>query len=99
MTSLAKTSGPASVAPNATPLNELVRKMETRTATIGIIGLGYVGLPLILRYVEAGFKVLGFDIDQSKVDKLNSSQSYIGHIAAERIKEARQKGFEATVDY
>ena len=52
---------------------------------IGIIGLGYVGLPLTLRYSAVGFKVLGIDIDAAKVDKLNAGASYIEHIGAAQI--------------
>jgi UDP-N-acetyl-D-glucosamine dehydrogenase len=63
-------------------LKQLISKLENRTATIGIVGLGYVGLPLMLRYVGAGFTVLGFDIDAEKVAKLNRGKSYIEHIPA-----------------
>ncbi|MCK9515368.1 MAG: nucleotide sugar dehydrogenase [Ottowia sp.] len=70
-----------------------------RSATIGIVGLGYVGLPLMLRFSAVGFRVLGIDIDQSKVDKLNAGQSYIEHIDARRIADARRANFEATADF
>lgn len=80
-------------------LTQLVSKFENRTAVIGIIGLGYVGLPLMLRYADVGFKVLGIDIDANKVSKLNQGQSYIEHISAESIAAARAKGFEATTDF
>lgn len=70
-----------------------------KTATIGIVGLGYVGLPLMLRFNAVGFRVLGIDIDQRKVDKLNAGQSYIEHISANRIATARQSHFEATTDF
>lgn len=66
---------------------------------IGIVGLGYVGLPLMLRFSEVGYRVLGFDIDKSKVESLNSGQSYIEHIAAEKIASACTNGFEATTDF
>lgn len=66
---------------------------------IGIVGLGYVGLPLILRYNTVGYKVIGFDIDQTKVDLLNAGTSYIGHITDEAITKARTSGFEATADF
>jgi UDP-N-acetyl-D-glucosamine dehydrogenase len=79
-------------------LGLLVNRLEQRTATIGIIGLGYVGLPLVLRYAEVGFNVLGFDNDQAKIDKLNSGHSYIKHISAARVENARALGFEATSD-
>jgi UDP-N-acetyl-D-glucosamine dehydrogenase len=80
-------------------LASLVTKLENRSATIGIIGLGYVGLPLMLRYVDVGFKVLGIDIDGGKVAKLSQGQSYIEHISAQAIGAARTKGFEATTDF
>lgn len=83
----------------ASPLLRLIRKLETRTAVIGIVGLGYVGLPLMLRYAHVGFKVLGFDIDPDKVSRLNHGQSYIEHIPATSIAEACGRGFEATTDF
>jgi UDP-N-acetyl-D-glucosamine dehydrogenase len=61
-------------------LTQLIERLETRNAVIAIIGLGYVGLPLSLRYAEAGFKVLGIDIDEAKVARLNGGGSYIEHI-------------------
>ena len=78
---------------------ELIAKLESRTATIGVIGLGYVGLPLSLRFAEVGYRVLGMDIDQAKVEKLNAGRSYIRHIAADAIAQARGRRFEATSDY
>ena len=57
---------------------------------IGIIGCGYVGLPLALRFADVGQRVTGFDTDQSKVDKLNAGQSYIQHIPADKICRARE---------
>ncbi|HYD78296.1 MAG TPA: nucleotide sugar dehydrogenase [Paucimonas sp.] len=80
-------------------LEKLITKFEKRTAVIGIVGLGYVGLPLLLRYAYAGFKVVGFDIDADKVRKLNQGESYIAHIAAKSIQDARERGFQATGDY
>ena len=80
-------------------LAELVARLENRTAVIGIAGLGYVGLPLMLRYANAGFKVIGFDIDARKVAMLNAGQSYIEHITAKSIADARNRGFEATSDF
>ncbi|MEG0858028.1 MAG: UDP-N-acetyl-D-glucosamine 6-dehydrogenase [Pseudomonas sp.] len=78
---------------------QAVEKFKGKTALIGIVGLGYVGLPLMLRYNAIGFNVLGIDIDDIKVDKLNAGQSYIEHIPSGKIAEARQKGFEATTDF
>jgi UDP-N-acetyl-D-glucosamine dehydrogenase len=73
-------------------------KLQDRTAVIGIVGLGYVGLPLTLRYSEVGFKVLGIDIDAAKVTRLNQGGSYIEHIPAHTVTRARANGFEATSD-
>jgi UDP-N-acetyl-D-glucosamine dehydrogenase len=78
---------------------KLIEKLKNKQAVIGIIGLGYVGLPLVLRYSEVGCKVLGIDIDGSKVNKLNAGDSYIEHISGEKIKQAVDVGFEATSDF
>ncbi len=80
-------------------LTVLTERLHSREAVIGIVGLGYVGLPLMLRYTHVGFRVLGIDIDPAKVEKLNAGQSYIGHIGADRIAAARRTGFEATTDF
>ena len=69
----------------------LLDKIKSREAIIGVIGLGYVGLPLILRYCETGYRVLGFDIDQDKVEKLNAGQSYIEHISLESLLSVEEK--------
>ena len=76
-----------------------VDKLNSKAAVIGIVGLGYVGLPLMLRYNDIGYKVLGFDVDQSKVDRLNAGKSYIEHISSEKIGSAIKHGFEATTDF
>ncbi|QGZ30552.1 UDP-N-acetyl-D-glucosamine 6-dehydrogenase [Stutzerimonas stutzeri] len=76
-----------------------VAKFKSKEALIGIVGLGYVGLPLMLRYNAIGYRVLGIDIDQDKVAKLNAGESYIEHIPGEKIATARQSGFEATADF
>ena len=78
---------------------ELIRKLKSREATIGIVGMGYVGLPLALRFSEVGYKVVGFDVDGTKVDALNSGRSYIEHIGAGVVAAARKKRFEATLDF
>ncbi|WP_445495598.1 nucleotide sugar dehydrogenase [Photorhabdus sp. SF281] len=80
-------------------LNILTDKFDNKTAIIAIVGLGYVGLPLMLRYNDIGFKVIGFDIDKTKTDKLNSGQSYIEHIPASKINQAINTGFEATNNF
>jgi len=65
---------------------DLERKIKKRQARIGIIGLGYVGLPLIIRFGDENFKVIGFDIDEEKIKKLNKGESYIKHIQSEKIR-------------
>jgi UDP-N-acetyl-D-glucosamine dehydrogenase len=78
----------------------LFRAIEDRSARIGVIGLGYVGLPLVELFAGCGFPVLGLDIDSSKVDRLRAGESYIGHIAGERVRALRDGGhFEATSDF
>lgn len=77
----------------------LIEKLNHKTARIGIVGLGYVGLPLMLRYCEVGYKVIGFDIDQAKVDTLKAGNSYIEHISSASIRHATKLGFEATTDF
>ena len=79
--------------------NELIKRLNDKQSVIGIVGLGYVGLPLMLRFHEVGYRVLGVDIDSEKVNKLNAGQSYIGHIRPESIAAARAGGFEATTDF
>jgi UDP-N-acetyl-D-glucosamine dehydrogenase len=78
---------------------ELKNKIQSRNANVAVIGLGYVGLPLSLLYVEQKFPVTGFDIDRRKVDTLTQGGSYIFRIPADDIKAARTKGFSATSDY
>lgn len=78
---------------------QLIRKLNDRSAVIGILGLGYVGLPLMRRFSEVGYRVIGFDIDEKKVNSLNQGKSYIGHIPDSAISEARGRGFEATCDF
>ena len=76
-----------------------IDKYQNKTAVIGILGLGYVGLPLMLRYAEIGYKVIGIDIDQEKVDALMKGESYIEHIPAADIQASLKRGFEATTDF
>ncbi len=78
---------------------ELLEKLASKRAVIGIIGLGYVGLPLMLRFSEVGFKVVGIDIDQAKVEALNAGKSYIERIDHDKIRTALSRGFEATFDF
>jgi UDP-N-acetyl-D-glucosamine dehydrogenase len=81
-----------------TPNDNLI-KMQKREARIGIVGMGYVGLPLALLFSDEHFKVTGFDIDPAKVSALNAGGSYIVRIAPETIRKAQEAGFRATGDY
>src|SRR5690349_6483734 len=77
----------------------LNKKLGDRTARIGVIGLGYVGLPLVLLFSEQKFRVTGFDIDKTKVDTLTQGGSYIVRIPGTEIQAAQAAGFTATTDY
>jgi UDP-N-acetyl-D-glucosamine dehydrogenase len=77
----------------------LTELIETKHAVIGIIGLGYVGLPLVRAFTSAGFRCMGFDVDQSKIDKLTAGESYIKHIDSAALAGLiREKKFEPTAD-
>ncbi len=79
---------------------EFLKKIDDRTAVVGVVGLGYVGLPLILTFAEAGFPTLGLDVDQAKVDALRSGRSYIAHMPDERIQKAADAGLlTVTADF
>jgi len=82
-----------------TSKEKLLDRVTKRSAVIGIIGLGYVGLPLMLRFVEQGFRVLGFDVDAERVALLNRGESPIRHIGAAGIAAAAKRGFAATADF
>jgi len=82
-----------------TSVEQLKNKIQQRQARVGIIGMGYVGLPLALLYSEQKFQVTGFDIDQRKVDTLAKGASYIYRITTEEIQAAKAQGFTATSDY
>jgi UDP-N-acetyl-D-glucosamine dehydrogenase len=94
------TSVPANTSISATTAYEqLAELIRTRRATIGVIGLGYVGLPLIRAFTAAGFRCVGFDIDQSKVDRLKAGESYIKHIDPTNLAQVLRDGlFEPTAD-
>jgi UDP-N-acetyl-D-glucosamine dehydrogenase len=82
-----------------TSVEQLKSKIQQRKARVGIIGMGYVGLPLALLYSEQKFQVTGFDIDQRKVDTLAKGGSYIYRITTDEIQAAKAQGFTATSDY
>ncbi|HEY0786051.1 MAG TPA: nucleotide sugar dehydrogenase [Acidobacteriaceae bacterium] len=81
------------------PFDRTRTRIETRTARVGIVGMGYVGLPLALLFSEQGFAVTGFDVDEKKVETLNGGGSYIVRIPGTEIQAAQQSGFSATADY
>src|SRR6201993_3039825 len=83
----------------ASLFSELKTRIETRQARVGVMGLGYVGLPLALLYTEAKFRVTGFDIDLHKVATLASGGSYIYRIPPTEIQVARSQGFHATAEF
>ncbi|MBL7192263.1 nucleotide sugar dehydrogenase [bacterium] len=81
-------------------LNKFIESVKNNQCVVGIVGLGYVGLPLTLEFCGKKLKVLGFDVDSEKVETLNSGRSYIKHIPSEKISAIRDSGyFEATADY
>ncbi|BDG03432.1 nucleotide sugar dehydrogenase [Anaeromyxobacter oryzae] len=81
-------------------MKSVLARIQTRAAVIGVIGQGYVGLPLALVFRESGFRVIGFDLDSRKVDALNRGESYIKHIGPDRVQAAVSSGlFEATTDF
>jgi UDP-N-acetyl-D-glucosamine dehydrogenase len=80
-------------------LENLLDKIASREALVAIVGLGYVGLPLSIRFAEAGFPVLGLDIDPDKPRSLHRGESYLRHIANDRIREMLERGFEASIDF
>ena len=73
--------------------------IDAKTAKVGVVGMGYVGVPLIQAFVKAGFGTMGFDIDQAKIDRLLAGESYIGHIASSLIADCIRTGrFVPTAD-
>jgi UDP-N-acetyl-D-glucosamine dehydrogenase len=91
---------PPRMTQNPEPVQSLLDSIETRNATVGVIGLGYVGLPLVLLFWESGFRVIGFDVDPKKVTALGRGESYIRHIGPQRVAAAFNSGrAEATTEY
>ena len=78
---------------------EILSKLDNKSAVIGVIGLGYVGLPLSIKFVDQGYRVIGFDIDPSKSESISRGESYISHIPANAVRAAVDRGFEATTDF
>lgn len=81
-------------------MGNVLEKINRREARVGVVGLGYVGLPLGMAFAEAGFKVLGFEVDARKVEKVRRGESYIKHIGSEPLRALVQAGkLEATADF
>lgn len=79
---------------------ELLEKIENKTAVIGVVGLGYVGLPLAVEKAKAGYRVIGFDIQQKRVDMVNKGQNYIGDVVDKELEQLVKEGrIFATTDY
>jgi len=88
------------MATTSNALPELLETLRRKQALIGVVGLGYVGLPLCLTYAEQGYRVLGLDIDQAKTEAIEDGRSYIQHIEAGRVQQARTAGrLEASTDF
>ena len=89
-------SDPMSATP---PASQLEQKIQTRTATVGVVGLGYVGLPLLRAFFQAGFPVLGYDVDKEKIDKLYNGESYLKHLGNDfTLEMSKSDKFRATTD-
>lgn len=81
-------------------MQKLIQKIQSKKARIGVIGLGYVGLPLVIRFCQEGFTVIGFDVDPVKVAAINAGRSYIQHIAGEQLEIfVRKRMLKATADF
>ncbi|MEL7303535.1 MAG: NAD(P)-binding domain-containing protein, partial [Pseudomonadota bacterium] len=76
----------------------LLSRIEGREAVVGIVGLGYVGLPLVIGFANAGFRVIGFDIDAAKIAKLAARESYIAHIPSDALSALSADLFQPTAD-
>ena len=81
-------------------MSNIKRKLLNKTATLGVVGLGYVGLPLAVEKAKAGFKTIGFDIQESKVKMVNAGENYIGDVVNEDLKKIVKSGLlSATTDF
>jgi UDP-N-acetyl-D-glucosamine dehydrogenase len=80
--------------------DELTKLITDKKASVGVIGLGYVGLPLVVEFARHGFNAVGFEVDQSKADRINTGESYIGDIDSDTVKElVEAKRLRATIDF
>ena len=80
-------------------MNDLLSKIEKKDSKIGIIGLGYVGLPLVSEFLSKGFEVIGIDKDQSKIDSLNNKKSYIAHVNSDFLFRYLSKSFSVSLKF
>lgn len=80
-------------------LKELISKFERKDSKVGIVGLGYVGLPLAIRFAACGYRIVGFDVDESKIQTLAQGKSYIEHIDSEQVAALSQSGAVFTADF
>ena len=81
-------------------VHALIAAFKTRRALVGIVGLGYVGLPLAMTAASAGFRVLGFDVNERRVGQINRGESFLNHVSADQMRKAVECGrFEATADF
>ena len=81
-------------------MQELIQKLQNKEAHLGVLGLGYVGLPLAVSFAKAGFRVTGFDLDQRKVAQVGTAESYIIDISDEELREVVESGrLTATTDF
>src|SRR5579862_7731404 len=79
---------------------DLLNKITTRSARVGVIGLGYVGLPLLAAFHRAGFDVIGFDIDPAKIESLHRGENYLKHLGESLIRDMKSAGrFDATHEF
>src|SRR5262245_9356304 len=80
--------------------NEIIRLITEKRSRIGVIGLGYVGLPLLVEFAGRGFKGIGFEVDENKANQINHGRSYIGDIPSSRVKElVEAERLQATTDF
>ena len=80
--------------------DELLQKINDKTAKVGVVGLGYVGLPLAVEKANAGYQTIGFDVQDQKVEMVKKGQNYIGDVVDDELKELTEKGLlRATTDF